>query len=334
MAATILFLTQEQDAHIPPVEAVLRRQNAKILRWDLSDFPEHIRVAVQMNRGWQGTLTYRDHTIALESIQSIWCRRPQPYRAPAGYSLPVRAFLEREAFRGFLGLLLDPSTCTGPFWVSRRDRIQAAELKPAQLAAAQSLGLRVPKSLLTNDPTAVSSFFYNECQGHMIAKVVSKGVLDPEGRFLSDEPRFLYTNVVQPTHLEDLEGVRVTAHLFQELISKALELRVIVVGKQVFAVEIFSQTSERTQTDWRRSYPDLSYGVHQLPQDIEQKLLLLVRQFGLQYSSVDMILTPEGEYVFLELNPTGQFLWTEPKTGLPLAEAMANLLHYPEAYRL
>lgn len=99
-------------------------------------------------------------------------------------------------------------------------------------------------------------------------------------------------------------------------------------------VEIFSQSSERTRVDWRRYYPDLSYGVHQLPPEIEQKLLNLIRQFGLQYSSADFILTPDGEYVFLELNPTGQFLWAAPKTGLPMAEAMANLLHYPEDYRL
>jgi glutathione synthase/RimK-type ligase-like ATP-grasp enzyme len=334
MVGKVLILTQEQDAHVPPVEEVLRRQNAEIVRFNLSDFPERIQVAAQVNDGWQGTLLYQDQIIMLETIQSAWCRRPQQYRAPQEYSYPVREFLEREAYRGFLGLLLDPSTSAGPFWVSRRDRIQAAELKPAQLAAAQALGLRVPKTLITNDPAAVRSFFHEECQGRMIAKVVSKGVLDPDGLYLSGEARFLHTNVVQPEHLEDLDGVRVTAHLFQELVPKALELRVVVIGRQVFAVEIFSQASERTKVDWRRFYPDLSYGVHQLPQEIEQKLLQLVRQFGLQFSSADFILTPLGDYYFVELNPTGQFLWTAPKTGLPMAEAMANLLHYPKEYQL
>jgi len=335
MAGTILILTHEQDAHALPVEEILHRQNAQVVRFNLSDFPERIQVAARLTAGgWEGSLTYQDQDLLIESIQSVWCRRPQPYRANPGYAVPVRDFLEREAYRGFLGLLLDPSRCTGPFWVSPRDRIQAAELKPAQLAAAASVGLRVPKTLLTNEPAAVRAFFHQECQGRMIAKVVGKGVLDPDGLFMAGEARFLHTNLVQETHLEDLEGVRVTAHLFQEYIEKALELRVVVIGRQVFAVEIFSQASPRTAVDWRRFYPDLSYGVHQLPHEVEHKLLQLVRHFGLQYSSADMILTPDGEYVFLELNPTGQFLWLAPHTGLPMAEAMANLLKSPEEYRL
>jgi len=67
---------------------------------------------------------------------------------------------------------------------------------------------------------------------------------------------------------------------------------------------------------------------------MEQKLFQFVRLFGLQYSSMDMILSQEGEYVWVEANPSGQFLWLAPPTGLPMAEAMANLLYNPEEYGL
>ncbi len=79
---------------------------------------------------------------------------------------------------------------------------------------------------------------------------------------------------------------------------------------------------------------DLSYSIEQLPNDIEQKMLQLVRRFDLQYSSADFILTPDGDYYFIELNPNGQFYWMEQPTGLPMAETMANLLCFPSEYCL
>lgn len=67
---------------------------------------------------------------------------------------------------------------------------------------------------------------------------------------------------------------------------------------------------------------------------MKQRLFQMVRIFGLQFASMDMILTPDGEYVWIELNPNGQFYWMELPTGVPLAQAMANLLLYPEEYQL
>jgi glutathione synthase/RimK-type ligase-like ATP-grasp enzyme len=150
---------------------------------------------------------------------------------------------------------------------------------------------------------------------------------------MPDQPRFLHTSKVEAEHLEHLEEVRVCAHLFQEMIPKAMDLRVVVVGRQVFAVGIHSHSSE-SALDWRRAYGDLTYSTEQLPSQVEQQLLQLVCQFGLQYSSADFILTPDGEYIFVELNPNGQFYWLEPPTGLPMAEALADLLAQPEDYQL
>ena len=161
-------------------------------------------------------------------------------------------------------------------------------------------------------------------------KAVSRGAIEGEER------RFIYTSRVQPEHLAALEGVRATAHLFQEWLPKRFDLRVVVIGRQVFAAEIHSQHSERARLDFRRGYADLSYAVHTLPQEIETKALALVRLFGLQFSSMDFLLTPEGDYVFLDLNPNGQFYWLQARLleRLPLKEAMTDLLVFPEDYRL
>jgi hypothetical protein len=331
MKPHILMLTKTFDPHVHPVAEALQRRNVSLIRFDLADFPQRIQLAARIGgdaEGWQGPLTFHGQTHDLADIASIWYRRPTHTVIPRSYSPPVRDFLALENLRGFVGIL------HGPFWVSPRGAIQAAEFKPAQLQAAQALGLRIPRTLITNDPATVLAFF-EECEGAMISKAVARGVVDPEGSLLRDQPRFLHTSKVERDHLEEeqVEGVRACAHLFQELIPKAMDLRVTVIGRQLFTVGIQTQ-SEVSALDWRRGYDTLTYTRERLPVEIEQKLFHLVRRFGLQFSSADFMLTPEGEYVFVELNPNGQFYFLVPPTGLPMAEAMADLLCAPEDYCL
>jgi hypothetical protein len=96
---------------------------------------------------------------------------------------------------------------------------------------------------------------------------------------------------------------------------------------QVFAAEIHSQKSNRTRIDWRRYDPGHTpHYPHTLPDDIRRSCVELVRQLGLCYGAIDMVLTPDGRYVFLEINPNGQFLWIEQLTGMPISDAICDLL--------
>lgn len=328
----VLLLSQAGDPHIPPVKEALDRLGAPVLCCDLADFPQHLQLSAQLSSSpWRGTLVNRDHISTLEQIKSIWWRRPTRAHAPDGYGPAAQIWLDQEAYYGFLGLLLGPPGGVEPFWVSRPQSIRAAEFKASQLAAAQALGLRIPRTLFTNDPAAARAF-YEQLGGRVVCKAVWKSQL-PLSEETATQPRYMYTNRVRVEHLAWLDGVRTTMHCFQEYIEKRCDLRVVVIGRQIFAVEIHAQ-SERARLDWRRSYADLRYAVHQLPAQIEQALFSLVRLFGLHYSAMDLLLTPDGEYIWLELNPNGQFLWLSQPTELPLAEAMAQLLRYPKEYGL
>ncbi len=68
------------------------------------------------------------------------------------------------------------------------------------------------------------------------------------------------------------------------------------------------------------------YAPHDLPRDVEQHCVELVEQLGLTYGAIDMIVTPDGRYVFLEINPAGLYLWIEAATGLPITDAICDLL--------
>ena len=150
----------------------------------------------------------------------------------------------------------------------------------------------------------------------------------------------MFTHRVSQADFSSLafQHIRATTHLFQELVPKAYDLRVVVIGRHVFPVEIHIPDGDNL--DFRTRYPDACYRLHQLPDSLTQRLLTLVRSFGLQFSSMDMIVTPDGDYVWIELNPNGQFYWLqcqlEQQTGdiLPLKETMVDLLMNSEEHCL
>ena len=97
----------------------------------------------------------------------------------------------------------------------------------------------------------------------------------------------------------------------------------------VFAAAIRSQESRLLRHDWRHHHEFASsqfYTAYRLPAKIERLCVRLVRALGLCFGALDLILTPQGEYVFLEVNPNGQWAWIEDFTGLPISDAIAELL--------
>lgn len=286
----VLILTRPQDSHTPPVVEAIQKRGASVFRLHTADFPEAATLrSVIRPAGCTGSITgsiaYQEQLIPLESLTSIWRRRPVRYQRTGAYTPGEKAFIEEEADRALTGIL-ESLTLQQTFWVSHTHSVRRADLKALQLVAAQHMGLRVPQTLITNDPAAVTEF-YEQCQGQMALKAVAQGEIKDEAQHIE---RFIYTSKVAGADLEHLAGVRITAHLFQEYIPKRIEIRVVVIGCQTFAAEIHSQHSERAKVDFRRGYGDLQYQAHRLPDDITAKVRKLVRYFDLQFASMDLLL--------------------------------------------
>ena len=130
-----------------------------------------------------------------------------------------------------------------------------------------------------------------------------------------------FTHLVEPGDLD----VSDTAHLFQEWVGKDHEVRVTIVDGVVFAVRIDARTPAGL-VDWRADHERLTYSVIVLPPPIESALHALMRRLRLRFAAVDFVVTPAGDWVFLELNANGQWLWLEQHTGLPIAATVAAAL--------
>jgi glutathione synthase/RimK-type ligase-like ATP-grasp enzyme len=214
-------------------------------------------------------------------------------------------------------------------WVSHPYKLRRAEVKALQLAEASKAGLKTPHTLISNGPARAAAFVGalgdTECA---IKPLIAMGVTDEHGY------RLPLTTTLPAGHA--LDSVALAPNMFQPYVDKAFELRCVVIGEKIFCAKIHSQANALTRKDWRAGDwrgADLEQEVFSLPDHVQASIHRLMDSFGINFASIDMILTPSGEFVFLELNPNGQWLWLEVDLGLPLVASMADLLttHHPRA---
>jgi glutathione synthase/RimK-type ligase-like ATP-grasp enzyme len=230
----------------------------------------------------------------------------------------LRAMCVRESVAALEGFL---DGLHGARWVNPPAREREAENKLRQLRVAAGAGLRVPRTLVTNDPWRAREF-YEGLGGAVVAKL-----LRPLSVSMGDAPLFVYTSEVTARDLEDAETLRHCPMVFQERVEKERELRVACVAGKFFAGAIDARKSARGATDWRRAgVGEVSWEHAELPGAVAVALTALMSRLGLAYGAVDLIRTPSGEHVFLEVNPGGEWGMLERDLGLPISEAIADAL--------
>ena len=205
-------------------------------------------------------------------------------------------------------------------WLSDPFAMDRAENKIVQLRAARTVDLQIPDTVITSDPDEVRTFAAIHPLGIVVKPLAVVPMLG----------QVIYTNRLTEAHLARIDSVRSSPAIFQALVPKAYELRITIVGDRMFAARIWSQDDAATALDWRREPALNDYRVRmaavEIPADVERRLRVLLDALGLRFGCIDMIVTPGGEYVFLEVNPNGQWYFVQLKTGEAIAEAIAELL--------
>jgi glutathione synthase/RimK-type ligase-like ATP-grasp enzyme len=315
-ANKILIVSHEFDPHADRMVALLNYLKVECVRWLPQFFPLKSRISLQTGEtGFQGLIDTDYWQADPRTIRSVWYRQPAAPILPASLGPDERRFADGEVRATLSGLF----QVFDWFWVNHPDRSRIAGSKILQLKTAQEIGFRIPKTLVTNDPERVRAFFH-ACDGNIIYKPFYSG-------FFVGTENACFTSPVSLEKLSQIDLIANTPGIFQERLPKRIELRITVIGRKVFATEIHSQTATDSLSDWRRAdIETLPHDVHALPHDIEARCLKLLDRFDLAYGAIDMVVTPGGDYVFLENNPSGQFGWIENKTGQPLTEALAKML--------
>ncbi len=312
---TVLLITERFEPIADLLIAELRRRSVPCVRWNLDQFPIGSTVTYRASNSRFGVEVVTDgRRVDIADVGSIWCRGFQPIGFPGEIEGRDRKFVETEARRALDAL----TTVARPLWINHPLRHVAANSKPAQLFMARQVGLDIPPTIVTNDPDEVRSF-QMELEGQVVYKSLSQALeLDPE--------KSLFTGLVTDKELASLDLIRLTPGIFQKRLPKSYEVRATVVGSRIFSAKIDSQAHEETKLDWRHRPFEIDYQPIELPSEVKGKIYAFMEAFGLAYGAIDFIVTPDGRHVFLEVNPTGQYIWIESITGLEITAALADVL--------
>ena len=308
----ILVISTPRDEHAQTVLVELSKLGAPAQLLDLAEFPQRLGLTMRYEgHDHRFVLGCTEGGLDLDDCGAVWWRRPQsPEISPEITRPSHRAFAFNESAEALQGLwhALDA------FWVNDPARDHVAQRKAYQLRVAQDVGLDIPATLITNCPGAVHEFVAPKGCERVIYKA-----------FSATEQEWRETRILKPDELHLIGNVRYTPVIFQEYVEVDVDLRVTVVGDEIFPAAIHSRDTSY-KVDFRMDITRARIEATRLPNDVEDGLRALMKRLGLVYGAIDMRRTPEGRHVFLEINPAGQWLFVEHFSGQPISASLARLL--------
>lgn len=318
----ILIITHSADNDaVTSVIENLTATGATPVRFNVDRYPLATRLTSEYHghdrRLW---LEDGDQLHALHDLDAVWYRRS--YHLADGldqvlekpYLTPAAGEIRRTLFG-----MLEALPC---FQLERYSTYRRLDSKEEQLRLAAECGLLTPATCITNSPERLHAFM-KEVNGPIVAKMQSSFAIHQDG-----QEQVVFTSEIREDHLEQLPQLRFCPMTFQEKLPKQLELRVNIIGKAIFAFSIDSQQQPGAETDWRKEGASLAvqWRPYVLPEALSDGLSRLMDRYGLNYGAIDLILTPDGKYYFLELNAAGEFFWLDKLCDGAISRQLAAVL--------
>lgn len=174
------------------------------------------------------------------------------------------------------------------------------------LESAQDIGIKTPDTVLISNKKELQKFHLK----HQISGIITKGINQSFGMFDKKNGVAIaaFTSLFSSKEIENCPD-KFYPTLFQNVIPKKFEIRVFYLNGCFFANAIFSQNDDMTRIDFRNYNhinPNRTPPIN-LPNEIKKRIKTLMKKMQLNSGSIDMIYNTNGEYVFLEVNPVGQF---------------------------
>jgi glutathione synthase/RimK-type ligase-like ATP-grasp enzyme len=303
----ILIPSYLRDIHAGAVAEALRGKGHEPVVWHGADFPT--RQTSSMFFSDDGTVRWEVDGPELEisskkPFDAVWFRRPvlDPL-LPEDLHSGDRVVAEREGSEYTRGLW--KFIARDAFWVNPLGSQSRSTVKALQLSEAAALGLKIPPTLFSNNPAEIRRFL-QAFPGETIYKPFFSAVWKTE-----DTTAHLFTASIGLEDLPEDEILRLTPGIFQKRISKAYELRITCMGDFAVAAKLLSQQDPEWQLDWRAAFTRLPVEPIEISPELHRACRRLMEKLGIVFGCFDLMVTPEGDCYFLEVNEMGQFLWIE-----------------------
>ena len=309
----ILLLASRFDLACDYVVSQLRHQRASYFRLNTEDFDQFAIVAFPDEPSVQLRTESLEIHLTQPRLKAIYFRRGvYPREAYTSLHSPDEQLIRthRSAFmRSFMAF----ESCQ---WMNHPAATYKAEHKAVQLATAKRIGFAVPRTAITNHASGISAV----AQGDQTVAI--KG-LDTVLVRQDDVETFGYTSLLE-TKAAERAHLSSAPLVAQQALTEKLDLRVTVVGDQVFCSSV-TCTGRPIPGDWRLAKEGATFQRYELPVEIETKCVQLTQTLGLVFGAIDLAVQ-DGTYYFLEINPTGEWAWLVDQSNLPIDRAIANKL--------
>jgi hypothetical protein len=301
------------DAHAITVQAALKSVGIEVTRFTSDCFPVEAEISCFFDPGKtaihialpENGLNYA----GASRVDVVWLRRPAfPNTAkldlhPDDFDTVKSECL--EFWQAFLAFSFPDANWVNPLNVSKNSRS-----KLLQLSIATRVGFNIPRTLVSNKPSDIRDFIAANEAAELSGSVAKSfyPVKWEEEKLV----RMMYTAQVTSPQLPNDYLLHAIPTIYQARIPKAFEVRSTFFGRVGLHAKIVAEKNGGAVQDWRYGYyGEIKISPHVLPTEIEEKCFKLMDDLGLKFGCFDFIVTPEGKYIFLEVNEAGQFLWVE-----------------------
>lgn len=306
---SILIVTEPDDLHAVLVKLALKEKNVACDLFFSADMPSKQQNSVIINKSevkWSSSFIEKNMTeMEHQSYSTVWWRRPrQPFIPNEAHPDDIK-FISKENYAYFQSI---PHFFNENAWwvnpVSSMDKIKS---KPYQLKLARECGLHFPTTLISNSPNDIRSFILDAGERPVIYKSFTPHTWYDQKGFNT-----LYTQKIQLNDLPSDKMLQIAPGIYQHYVEKLYELRITCFGSHLSAIKIDSQRNFISKTDWRKTpESNLILTETEIPNHIKSLIILFMKKMNIVFGCFDFIVTPNEEYIFLEVNEQGQFLWIE-----------------------
>ncbi len=318
-SSRVLILSSVIDVEADVVGIELLRRGIDYLRLNIEDMPHSFGICYNITQDSEPLFQIKigSSVVNVSDISVVWLRNFDFTLKGYDNSQLNSTFIFQQwnvALQTLYGLL----KCT---WINSLEGMNHGNSRVNQLLSAKNVGFNIPSTLITNDPNEASKF-YNTCSGNAIVKALYHHDVETYGKVYS-----IYTHVLNHDDLLKFKDLVHAPCILQEKIHKSSELRVTVVDDKVFAIEITFESGGKGG-DVLHRYPmsQLNNRPIQLKKEFQSRCIQFLRSLGLKYGAIDFILDANGKIYFLEVNPTGDWVWIERETKLPITRALVDLI--------
>lgn len=261
-----------------------------------------------------GKLQINEQSFDFETIKSVYYRRNLDNIIRND---KIHIYPTKEHIRFVQGL---EYVLPNAYWINKPSDNRTADFKIHQLILAKNLGFAIPKNTHFGDQVPSlkpdKTYILKTISGNLAYKT-------NRGKFY-----LIGTKTYEASEFEGISNLG-CPNILQEYTEKSYEIRVTIVGKKIFAFRINSQETgnKNTAVDFRNwSDEKLKFELIKMPPEIEQKCLQITKKLNLIYGAIDLIVDKNGEYVFLEINPAGQYGWLDLVVKEKISKAIAKKL--------